>query len=159
MTYPRILAAIRSAKWAVTPATLQAIRDTLSARLTDRVARLPRAGEMDSGAGESECEPYERVAPGVAAVELHGIIGRKLSAMEMECGGCDLECVEENLSAALADPMVAAVVLDIDSPGGTVSGVGEFARKIGLLSTAAGKPVIAYASGQCCSAAYWIACG
>lgn len=159
MTYPRILAAIRSAKWAVTPATLQAIRDTLSARLTDRLARRPRAGDMDYAASKSEGVPYEMVAPGVAAVELHGIIGKNLSAMEMECGGCDLACVEENLTSALADPMVAAVVLDIDSPGGTVSGVAEFARKIGLLSTAAGKHVIAYASGQCCSAAYWIACG
>jgi signal peptide peptidase SppA len=67
--------------------------------------------------------------------------------------------VESNLRAALADIGVAAVVMDIDSPGGTVSGVAEFATKITQLSEAAAKPVYAYASGQCASAAYWIACG
>lgn len=160
MKYPRILAAIRAAKWAVTPVTLQAIRDTLSARLTGHLA--PTAGEMDDyaspAAPESE-EPFEFVAPGIAAVELHGIIGKNLSSMETSCGGCDLETVEENLTAALADSTTTAVILDIDSPGGSVSGVLEFADKIRALSTAAGKPVLAYASGQCCSAAYWIACG
>lgn len=156
MKYPRILAAIRSARWAVTPATLQAISDTLSARLTGKFA-----GEMDDGGNASSepCVPYEIEAPGVASVKLHGIIGKNLSSMEMECGGCDLECVEDCLECALVDPAVAVVILDIDSPGGTVGGVGEFADKIGQLSAAAGKPVVAYASGQCCSAAYWIACG
>jgi protease-4 len=160
MKYPRILAAIRAAKWAVTPVTLQAIRDTLSARLTGHLA--PTAGEMDDYAPTAETdseEPFEFVSPGIAAVELHGIIGKNLSSMEMMCGGCDLETVEENLTEALADSSTTAVILDIDSPGGSVSGVMEFAQKIGDLSTAAGKPVLSYASGQCCSAAYWIACG
>lgn len=155
MKYPRILAALRSAKWAVTPATLQAIGDTLSARLTGRMA--------DTGDGEDGDEipssPYEMIAPGVAAVRLHGIIGRNLSSLEMMCGGCDLAYVDEALELALADVAVAAVVLDVDSPGGTVGGVAEFAAKIGELSAASGKTVCAYASGNCCSAAYWIACG
>lgn len=161
MKYPRILAAIRAAKWAVTPTTLHAIRDTLSARLTGHLP-VNAAGKNDYGYGE-DCadseEPFEFIAPGVAAVELHGIIGKNLSSMETMCGGCDLETVEENLHAALADSTVTAVLLDIDSPGGSVAGVAEFAEKIPQLSAGYGKPVFAYASGQCCSAAYWIACG
>lgn len=157
MKYPRILTAIRSAKWAVTPATLQAIRDTLSARLNGRLVTM--AGDMEDDTEPEMEPPYEMVGLGVAAVELHGIIGKNLSSMEMMCGGCDVECVEENLVAALADPAVAAVILDIDSPGGSVAGVGELAAKIGQLATESGKPIYAYASGQCCSAAYWIACG
>jgi protease-4 len=160
MKYPRILAAIRSARWAVTPPTLQAIRDTLSARLNGRLTVADdMPGEMDDEEDGPEMPPYEMAAPGVAVVRLHGIIGRGLSGLEMACGGCDIARVENNLRAALADLGVASVVLDIDSPGGTVSGVAEFADKITQLSTAAAKPVFAYASGQCCSAAYWIACG
>lgn len=159
MRYPRILEAIRSAKWAVTPGTLHAIRDTLSARLTGRIAEYPGNGGGDDEDGAGECPPFEMVAAGVAEVQMRGIIGRNLSALEMACGGCDLAVVESNLMAALAAPGVGAVVLNIDSPGGVVGGVAEFAARIGELSAESGKPIWAYASGQCCSAAYWIACG
>ncbi len=155
MKYPRILAALRSAKWAVTPGTLQAIRDTLSARLTGRM----RADDMEDDGHEDPPMPYQMGAPGVAVVALQGIIGKNLSSLEMMCGGCDLARVEENLTMALANPMVQAVVLAIDSPGGTVSGVAEFAAKIGELEQQSGKQVFAWIENQGCSAAYWIACG
>lgn len=159
MHYPRILAAIRSAKWAVTPVTLQAINDALTARLTGRVT--PRADDRfaDSAGEENPEPPYEMIAPGVARVKLHGIIGKNLSGMEMSCGGCDIARVEDNLSHALASDEVASVVLDIDSPGGTVTGVADFAARLGILQAAMRKRITAYASGQCCSAAYWIATG
>lgn len=57
------------------------------------------------------------------------------------------------LEAALRDPEVSAVVLDIDSPGGQVDGTEEFAQAI----RNAGKPVVAYGDGLVASAAYWIA--
>ncbi|MBO2007562.1 S49 family peptidase [Hymenobacter negativus] len=57
------------------------------------------------------------------------------------------------LNAALRDPEVSAVVLDIDSPGGQVDGTEEFAQAI----RNAGKPVVAYGDGLVASAAYWIA--
>lgn len=155
MKYPRILAALRSARWAVTPSTLQAIRDTLSARLTGRLADSMGA---DEGSDES-APPYEMLAPGVASVKLHGIIGRNLSSLEMMCGGCDLFHVEQCLTLTLADPAVASVILDVDSPGGTVGGVAEFSAKVTQLAALAGKPVFAFASGNCCSAAYWAICG
>ena len=160
MKYPRILAALRSAKWAVTPVTLQAIRDTLSARLTGHLP-TKQTGDMDDDDLEPVAPPppYQMAAPGVAVVDMCGIIGKNLSGLEMMCGGCDIKAVESNLIAALAAPETLAVVLNIDSPGGTVSGVAEFADEIAELSAAAGKPVLAYASGMCCSAAYWIACG
>jgi protease-4 len=164
--YPRILAAIRSAKWAVRPETLHAIRDVLSARLQGRLAD-PAYGlklkayrqDLEDDDSVEESPAYEFCAPGIAVVKLHGIIGKNLSGLEMMCGGCDIACVEENLTAALADSATATVILDIDSPGGTVTGVADFAAKIADLEADSGKTVVAYASGQCCSAAYWIACG
>jgi len=155
MKYPRILAAIRSSKWAVTPSTLQAIRDTLSARLTGKLAAM----DDDEDDGEEMQAPFEMVAAGVAAVKLRGIIGKNLSSMETMCGGCDLARVEQNLIAALSDVQVQTVILAIDSPGGTVNGVAEFAQKIEQLSAASGKSVWAYIENCGCSAAYWVACG
>lgn len=50
------------------------------------------------------------------------------------------------------------VVLSIDSPGGLVNGCFETARVIKSMADAAGKPLYAYIDGQCCSAAYALAC-
>jgi protease-4 len=57
------------------------------------------------------------------------------------------------LNAANRDPEIAAIVLDIDSPGGQVDGTEELAQAVAL----SGKPVVAYIDGLGASAAYWIA--
>lgn len=160
MKYPRILAAIRSAKWAIAPASLQAIRDTLAAHVSGRMALKVRADEDMEDCEMSEegsDDGVKMLVPGVACVRLFGIIGKHLSSMESECGGCDIARVEENLKAALANPMVATVILHIDSPGGAVPGVPDFAAKIKQMQAESGKSVWAFIDGQGCSAAYWIA--
>ena len=58
-----------------------------------------------------------------------------------------------NLNAANRDPEIAAIVLDIDSPGGQVDGTEELAQAVALSA----KPVVAYIDGLGASAAYWIA--
>jgi signal peptide peptidase SppA len=50
------------------------------------------------------------------------------------------------------------VILNFDSPGGLVSGVYETSRELRAMAAAAGKPLISYASGECSSAAYALAC-
>jgi signal peptide peptidase SppA len=60
------------------------------------------------------------------------------------------------VNEALEDPGIEAVLLDIDSPGGTadgLTGLSDF-----LAEAARQKPLYAFADGQACSAAYWIAC-
>ncbi len=53
---------------------------------------------------------------------------------------------------------VQAVILDIDSPGGEVSGLQETVRKIRLMRAHYDKPIVAYANDEAYSAAYAIAC-
>ena len=55
----------------------------------------------------------------------------------------------------MADESVKAILFDIDSPGGEVNGCSELADMI--YNARGKKPIIAYASGSCCSGAYWIA--
>jgi signal peptide peptidase SppA len=47
------------------------------------------------------------------------------------------------------------VLLSFDSPGGGVSGVPELAAKLAAVNKTV--PLVAYADGLCCSAAYWLA--
>jgi len=58
------------------------------------------------------------------------------------------------IGEATEDPEIDAIVIDVDSPGGTVTGVPEAAEAIERAATE--KPVIAYTGGMMASAAYWI---
>ena len=91
--------------------------------------------------------------PPFAIVPVKGVIGRNLSDLEAACGACDIEAVEEMLEDAERDPSITTIILDVDSPGGTAVGVPELAKRIRECS----KKTISFTSGDCCSAAYWIA--
>lgn len=63
------------------------------------------------------------------------------------------ESVLRMIQAAVATPDIGAVVLDIDSPGGSVYGMQEFGSAIYAMREA--KPIIALANPLAASAAYW----
>jgi protease-4 len=151
--YPRIAAALLSARWCITPAALAAIRNTFEAACAGRL----RADEHMPMPGQPE--DYEEAAPvmaeGILVVPVHGVCARYLSAMETDCGGLDLNDTEKTLREAQADPRVQGIVLHFNSPGGTVTGIPELASLIRTISET--KPVIAFTDAQCCSAAYWLA--
>lgn len=97
----------------------------------------------------------QMVGRGVAVIQVSGVIGRRFSTMLNYCGVTSVDVLEQILKAAADDMQVRAVVLDIDSPGGTVSGTPEAVDAVDAL--AAVKPVVAWTGGMMCSAAYWIA--
>lgn len=65
-----------------------------------------------------------------------------------------MAALRARLASAAKDPNVSAIVLDIDSPGGTVAGTSETAAAVAAAREA--KPVVAIANGLAASAAYWI---
>jgi protease-4 len=151
--YPRIAAALLSARWCITPAALAAIRNTFEAACAGRLRaddHMPMPGQPDD---YEEAEPV--MAEGILVVPVHGVCARYLSAMETDCGGLDLNDTEATLREAQADPRVQGIVLHFNSPGGTVTGIPELASLIRTISET--KPVIAFTDAQCCSAAYWLA--
>lgn len=70
-------------------------------------------------------------------------------------GASSIERLSADFTAAIDDPKVARVILEIDSPGGQVNGIAEFGALI--RDAQARKPVIAYVSDSAASAAYWLA--
>jgi protease-4 len=103
---------------------------------------------------EPETPPQIDDESGSAIVQVHGVLGQHLSEKDKGCGGCDVADVRENLMAALDSP-ARAVILDIDSPGGTVGGIPELAEFIAKAGEQ--KPIIAFSDSRMCSAAYWLA--
>lgn len=87
---------------------------------------------------------------GVRVIEAYGMMAPGSDGIP---GFLDTSLLRTALVEADADPEVEAVVVDWDSPGGYVEGTQEAADALAMM----GKPVVSYVSGQCCSAAYWVA--
>lgn len=62
----------------------------------------------------------------------------------------------EQLAAAAGSDEVGAIVIDIDSPGGSVDNIPETAAAIRDAREASGKPIVAISNTQAASAAYWL---
>lgn len=92
---------------------------------------------------------------GVAIVPVAGPIFRYANLFTQVSGATSVEIFARDFRAALDDPNVRAIVLEINSPGGQVDGVNEAARMIFEARTV--KPVVAYISWLGTSAAYWLA--
>lgn len=69
--------------------------------------------------------------------------------------GTSVQGFREKFREAIANPNVKTIVFNVDSPGGTVSGVPELAEEI--FEARAIKPIIAVADVFAASAAYWLA--
>ena len=90
---------------------------------------------------------------GVAVIFIDGVIAGSGSAGSLGGGEITPEYVIDLLHAADEDPGIEAIVLRIDSPGGTVAASQEIAMEVARMR----KPVIASVGDVAASGAYWIA--
>lgn len=102
-----------------------------------------------------EAEIVERPG-GVAVIPVYGVLAQRMDMFSEISGGTSYQALRKAVHAALADEDVKAVVLDIDSPGGTVPGTDELATELRALR-GGDKPIIAQVNSLAASAAYWIA--
>lgn len=103
------------------------------------------AAQSDTSAGQS----------GIAVIPIYGTLVRRTQGLEAQSGLTSYAGIAQSLETALADPSVAAILLDIDSPGGESSGVFDLADRI--RAATAIKPVWAVANDMAFSAAYALA--
>lgn len=93
---------------------------------------------------------------GVAIVDLVGPIFPRAGLMTMSAGLSVAQFVQD-LVKVEAMPSVTGVIINVDSPGGDVRGIGDAAKVVNALTRQSKKPIRAYASGFMASAAYYIA--
>lgn len=93
----------------------------------------------------------------IAVLPMYGtIVQRTTASDEMSGGGLmSIARYTQQLRAAVADESVGGILLDVDSPGGSVYGVQELAAEV--MAARAAKPVYAVANSLAASAAYWVA--
>jgi len=92
--------------------------------------------------------------PGIAVIPVHGTLVKRTAGLDAASGLTSYTEIAAMLDSALADPQVAGILLDIDSPGGEASGSFELARRVREASAV--KPVWAVANDSAYSAAYAI---
>ncbi len=94
-----------------------------------------------------------RVIDGVAVVPITGPIFRYANLFTDISGATSTQVLATDIRAALDNPYISGIALDINSPGGEVAGIHELANMIH--AGRARKPIIAYGGGTMASAAYW----
>jgi signal peptide peptidase SppA len=95
---------------------------------------------------------------GIAVLPLYGVVTQRGNMVDdiSGPGSTSTQQFTSALRQVLADDTVGQILIDIDSPGGSVYGVAELASEI--VKARAQKPVVAVANSLAASAAYWIGC-
>jgi signal peptide peptidase SppA len=101
--------------------------------------------------GQASEEPLYEVVNGVAIIPVSG----PMMKGDSKYGGANTVQIRRSIRAAVGDDAVRAILLGVDSPGGTVAGTDELARDIKRADLV--KPVHAHIDDLGASAAYWIA--
>lgn len=146
MRYQEMLAEFVRTPWAMLPD-----------RLASLYALVAGAARGDSQAQEElEAKITDWRAEKIAQADGRiGLISIADVITHRSWWGISTTQVARDLRAFAADPSIKVIILDIDSPGGTVSGVEELAREIHAAREH--KPIVAVANSMAASAAYWLA--
>lgn len=148
--YKAILRAVHETPWAILPEKLDAICELLRMRSAGHVLT---AREVSSRIG-SKPTPV----PGgdrVAVISVFGVVAQRLGLMEEISGGVSTDALARVITAAVNDSSIKTIVLNIDSPGGSVFGVAELAALI--YEARSKKRIVGVVNSMAASAAYWIA--
>jgi len=96
-------------------------------------------------------------ANGVATIPIHGVIAHRAAAVGRLSSrvGTSVEHIRADLDEALGRDDVSSIVLDVDSPGGSVAGIAELGEEIRAARDR--KPIVAHTDSLMASAAYWLA--
>jgi len=147
---------VLTSPWSICPEKLAEIRNIYRTHLHG-----PKIDwkEMEARAGlplgrDSRDEQYQ-VMNCVAVIPVKGVLTKGMSFFSFLFGGSGMKQIGIAFQAALEDPSVQSILLDIDSPGGTVDGTEELAEAI--YQARGQKPITAYTDGNMQSGAYWIA--
>jgi signal peptide peptidase SppA len=145
---------ILNAPWAITPEKLLEIRAIYAARVRGEMPDLEAIEARIGRPLKNDRVPYT-VEGSTAIIPIEGVLGKKMNLFADISGGTSTQLVAQDFKAAMADPEVKAIILSIESPGGTVDGTEALADAI--FAARGKKPIVALGDGTLASAAYWIA--
>ena len=147
--------------WAILPEYFEHMQAILRGNSPYPVGKGQGEGASPSPMGEGRGEGLLAVTkPGpksgsVAQISIVGRITRRGNMWADFFGGASVEGTISALRNVAADDSISTVLLNTDSPGGTVDGLPELAAEVRKLRES--KHVVAMANSLAASAAYWLA--
>lgn len=153
MNYAHILASVSTHIWALRPDYVA----VMSAILAERAfGNRPSAEEIEARIDKRQERKIAESSGDIRVIPVQGVIGNRLRVMQdVSNPMSSAEWLDKQIKAAIEDDRVKVILLDNDSPGGSVYGVPEVADTI--RAARGTKPIVAHVNGMCASADYWIA--
>ena len=148
----RVLRAAGQGVWFIEPRKAEQI----VALLALRSQQSPAAWDGDASSKSAAGQVVEGKTGPVHVLRLHGTVMPRANLMTEMSGACAMSRFQTEFRQAADDPNAAAIVIEIDSPGGLVDQVPETAAMI-YGARRANRPIIAVANTLAASAAYWLA--
>lgn len=140
--------------WAIQESKLQEITSIYDSRLRGEKINF-KEFEAATGIPLENNQPTEfAVTDGVALIGVDGVLAKKMNMFMKISGGSSMQIIGDQIRAAVEDESVKAIILNIDSPGGTVDGTEELAETI--FNARGQKPIVSFVDGMMASAAFWI---
>jgi len=145
MKYATVIEKAYSTPWLILPSKAAEIRSFLESKAADLEVEF-EATEKPKGI---------RVFGETAIIPMQGVIFPKANLMMNISGGTSAEIFRSQVRAAARDQKVKSILLDVDTPGGSVLGIEEAAQAVREARDF--KPVLASVNnGIMASAGYWI---
>ena len=157
ITESLLLSRLASELWAVDPRMFEVFSSVMNRKIDGldiKDSPFLKVVQDEPVDPETDSMVTYKIRDGHGIIPLHGLVMKRSMGMEGLSGFCKTLDVEKTFKAALADDRVEKIVLDMDSPGGTVAGSFELADSI--YNARGQKPIIGYANGMMCSAMYLI---
>lgn len=155
----RLLAEFYTTPWALDPsihAQMEMILERWAAGTKLSADQVQAAvGPAPQVAAERRAQASRASDGAVAVIPVYGVLTHRAHAKSISTPMTSTEELAMQIRNAVASPDVSSIVLDVDSPGGSVFGVQEVSDTI--MSLRGSKPIIAVANAQAASGAYWIA--
>lgn len=143
----RCLEMMGSSDWLITKEALLSMVDIASREKVDIEALQSKLGR------KLENTRSVTMRGNVAIIPFSGPVFRHANLFTEISGATSLEVFSKEFSQAVLDDRVETIIIDMDSPGGQVSGISEMAQMI----RDSDKKVVSYVSNLAASAGYWIA--
>lgn len=143
--------------WAMVPAAFENRLNAARQHAAEFGVVMTKDLKVFAGFGDFDAakKPY-RVESGTAIIEINGAVCKTASFWGWLCGDeVSAMSLIDALRTAASDKDVRQILMVIDSPGGTVAGTADAANEVARVNVI--KPVTAFVSDFCASAAYWIA--
>lgn len=148
--YEHVLGFVYSHPWALDASMRAELARILARRIIGQDAT---PDEIAAALVQRKNLPQPARGGGVAVIPIYGVIAPRMNMLSEFSGGTTFEQLTAQLRAAVANPEIATIVFDVNSPGGNAAGASEFAHEVMKARTK--KPVIAQAEYQMASAAFW----